>query len=74
MFVGFEEGKMYVKIKKLGKKKSLTSSWEGPFLFMKMSSWNKMKEVEFMSSKGRMKSFGIDLEEIYKSTMLHLER
>jgi hypothetical protein len=41
---------------------------------MKMSSWNKMKEVEFMSSKGRMKSFGIDLEEIYKSTMLHLER
>jgi len=38
MFVGFEEGKTYVKIKKLGKKKSLTSSWEGPFLFMKMRS------------------------------------
>jgi hypothetical protein len=33
-----------------------------------------MKEVEFVSSKGSMKNFEIDLEEIYRSTMLHLER
>jgi hypothetical protein len=31
MFVGFIEGDSYVKMKKLGKKKSLISSWEGPF-------------------------------------------
>jgi hypothetical protein len=35
MFVGLEEGKTYVKMKKLGKKKSLASTWEGLFLFMK---------------------------------------
>jgi hypothetical protein len=34
MFVGFIEGETYVKMKKLGKKKSLESSWEGPFLFV----------------------------------------
>jgi hypothetical protein len=33
-----------------------------------------MREEGFVSSKGRTKNFGIDLEEIYKSTMLHLEK
>jgi hypothetical protein len=31
----------YVKMKKPRKKKSLTSSWEGPFLFMKYLDGNK---------------------------------
>ncbi len=35
LFVGFIEGETYVKMKKPRKKKSLASSWEGPFLFMK---------------------------------------
>ncbi len=35
MFLGFKEGETYVKMKKHGKKKSLTSNQEGPFLFMK---------------------------------------
>jgi hypothetical protein len=35
MFLGFKEGKTYVKMKKPKKKKSFASSWENPFLFMK---------------------------------------
>jgi hypothetical protein len=35
MFLGFYKRTTFVKMKKLGKKNSLTSSWEGPFLFMK---------------------------------------
>jgi hypothetical protein len=31
MFLGFREGTTYVKMKRLGKKKSLASSWEEPF-------------------------------------------
>jgi hypothetical protein len=31
MFLGFVEGKTYIKMKKFRKKKSLPSSWEGPF-------------------------------------------
>ncbi len=34
MFVGFIEGKTYVKMKKPRKKKSVESNWEGPFLFV----------------------------------------
>lgn len=34
MFACFIEGDTYVKMKKLRKKKSLISSWEGPFLFV----------------------------------------
>ncbi len=44
MFVGFEKGKTYVKMKQLGKKKSLTSSWEGPFLFIKYLDGNEFLE------------------------------
>ncbi len=55
MFVGFIEGESYVKMKKPRKKKSLVSSWEGPFFL-----WNiqmgkvflsKMKEDAFVSWK-----------------------
>ncbi len=44
LFVGFTKGETYVKMKKLGKKKSLTSSWEGPFLFMKYLDNNGLQE------------------------------
>jgi hypothetical protein len=47
MFVGSKEGKTYVKMKKLRKKKSLTSSLEGPFLFMK-----HLDENEFLEHDG----------------------
>jgi hypothetical protein len=35
MFMGFDEGVIYVKMKKLGKARSMTSSWKGHILFMK---------------------------------------
>lgn len=35
MFLVFKEGITFVKMKKPGKKKSLASSWEGPFFFVK---------------------------------------
>jgi hypothetical protein len=38
MFVGFIEGESYVKMKKPGKKKSLVSSWKGPY-FYEISKW-----------------------------------
>lgn len=31
LYLGFNEGKTYVKMKKHGKRKPLASSWEGPF-------------------------------------------
>jgi hypothetical protein len=34
-FVGFEEGKTMVKMKKLGKRRALLANWEGPYAFMK---------------------------------------
>jgi len=44
MFIGFAKGKTYVKMKKVGKKKSFTSNWEGPFLFMKYLDGNRFLE------------------------------
>jgi hypothetical protein len=44
MIVGSEEGKTYVKMKKLGKKKLITSNWESPFLFMKYLDGNEFLE------------------------------
>ncbi len=44
MFVGFIEGGSYVKMKKLEKNKSLISSWEGPFFFMKYPDWKGFLE------------------------------
>jgi hypothetical protein len=44
MFIGFAKGKTYVKMKKVGKKKSFASNWEGPFLFMKYLDGNRFLE------------------------------
>jgi len=44
MFVGFEEGKTYDQNEETRKKKSLTSSWEGPLLFMKYLDGNEFLE------------------------------
>ncbi len=46
MFVGLEEGKTYFKMKKLGKKQSLTSSWESPLFFMKYLDGNELLEQD----------------------------
>lgn len=35
MFLRFKEGETFVKMKKPGKKKSIASSWEGPYLFIR---------------------------------------
>jgi len=34
MFLSFQARNDLVKMKKLGKKKALTGSWEGPYLFV----------------------------------------
>jgi hypothetical protein len=44
--VGFTEGETYIKMKKLGKKESLASSWEGLFLFMKYLDNNEFQEQD----------------------------
>jgi len=44
MFFGFAKGETYVKMKKPGKKKSLASNWEQPFLIMKYFDNNGFKE------------------------------
>ncbi len=44
MCLGFKEGSMYVKMKKLGKKKSLVFSWERPFLFVNYLDGNVFME------------------------------
>ncbi len=35
MFLGFKEGETLVKMKKINKNKSLASSWESPFIFVR---------------------------------------
>jgi hypothetical protein len=77
MFVGFIEGGTYVKMKKPGKKKSLESSWEGPFLFVNyLNGKGSLEQDEgghICVIKGRDDELWIDLEEIYRSIMLHLD-
>ncbi len=46
MFIGLIKTITYVKMKKAKKKKSLTSSWEGHFLFMKYLDGNKFLEQD----------------------------
>jgi hypothetical protein len=48
MFLGFKEGVTFVKMKKLGKNKSLELSWEGPFMFVRYLDGNRMKEEGFV--------------------------
>jgi hypothetical protein len=43
MFLGFEKGETYLKMKKPRKKKFLASNWEGPFIF-----------VEYLNENGYM--------------------
>ncbi len=67
---------MFVKMKKQGKKKSLASSWEGPFLFMKYLNglvlWTMMKGARICVIKGKTNNYGIDLEKTCKYFTLHL--
>jgi hypothetical protein len=49
--LGLKEGVTYVKMNKAGKKKSLVSSWEGPFLFLNYLDGNGFMEQD---EKGRM--------------------
>jgi len=44
--VGFIEGETYLKMKEPKKKKSLASSWEGLFLFMKYLDNNEFLEQD----------------------------
>jgi hypothetical protein len=44
--VGFEEGKTMVKMRKLGKKKALLGSWEGPYAFMKYKDEKGCREFD----------------------------
>jgi hypothetical protein len=46
MFMGFDEWVIYVKMKKLGKKRSMTSSWKGHILFMKYLDGNRFMEQD----------------------------
>jgi len=48
MVLGFKEGVTFVKMKKLDQKKSLASSWEGPFMFVRYLDGNRMKEEGFV--------------------------
>lgn len=46
MFLKFQEGKTYVKMKKLGKKMSMVSNCERPFLFVKYLDGNGFLEQD----------------------------
>jgi hypothetical protein len=46
MLMGFGEGVIYVKMKKLGKKRSMTSNWKGHILFMKYLDGNRFVEQD----------------------------
>jgi hypothetical protein len=77
MFFGFAKGETYVKMKKPGKKKSLASNWEQPFLIMNISTTmglrSRMKVIGSMLLRVRMKNCGIGLEGIFRFFILHLE-
>jgi hypothetical protein len=45
-FVGFEEGKTMVKMRKLGKRKALLANWEGPYAFMKYKDEKGCREFD----------------------------
>jgi hypothetical protein len=75
MFLGLKEGVTYVKMEKLGKKKSLVSTWEGPFLFLNYFDDNGFmgqdEGVECVLLKARRNNFGTDLDEICSYSILH---
>jgi hypothetical protein len=72
MLFKFQEGKTYVKMKKM----SMASSCDRHFYLLNtwiaMDFWSRMKEEGFALSKEKMTNCGIDLEEIYNSSTLNL--
>jgi len=46
MFVGFDEKKVWVKMQKLDKKKSLLASWEGPCIFVGYKDGKRQHEYD----------------------------
>jgi len=64
-----------VKMKKLGKKKALTSNWEGPYQFVAhangIGNLILKKETKYASLKMLMKISGKDPAGIYKSIMFY---
>ncbi len=52
MFMGFKEGAMLMKMKKIAKKKSLAFSYEGPFplcsIWIQKDFWKRMKVKQFV--------------------------
>jgi len=64
-----------VKMKKLGKRRALTASWEGPYQFIGHSDGKATsilrKAVDYASSKMPMVTNGKDPVETSKSFMLH---
>jgi hypothetical protein len=61
---------------KLGKKKSLASSWEGPYLFVRYLDGHGFLEQDegrrVCVVRARMKNCGTNLNEICKYSTLHL--
>jgi hypothetical protein len=45
-FVGFEEGKTMVKMKKPGKRRALLTNWEDPYAFMKYKDEKGCREFD----------------------------
>ncbi len=45
-FVGFEEGKTMVKMRKPGKRRALLASWEGSYAFMKYKDEKGCREFD----------------------------
>jgi len=45
-FVGFEEGKNMVKMRKLRKRRALLINWEGPYAFLKYKDENGCREFD----------------------------
>jgi hypothetical protein len=76
MLLGFKEGITFVKMKKPRKKKSLASSWEGPFFFVKYLDGNGFLDQneggKFCVIKGKEDHCGRGLEETCKCFTLHV--
>jgi len=75
LFEGLTAGQTMVKMKKPGKKRALTASWEGPTnssdIHMERVTSILKKVVDYASSKMPMVTSGRDLVETSKSFMLH---
>jgi hypothetical protein len=76
MLLGFKQGITLVKMKKPRKKKSLASSWEGPFFFVKYLNGNGFMDQDeggiICVIKGEKNNYGINLEETCKHCTPHL--